>query len=120
MMLVSASHFLFADKVNVDFEFHVGDRVAQGTFVIDSETYLSLSMDEENLGLLIRLASSTKGREGFEIIPTKNGAPFGNFRFHTRRELTFGKGASFNEHVLEKELTIKFLNAEHIEPDTVK
>lgn len=105
--------FAAISKVEAQVELQVGNRTGKGTFIINSETYTQLSMDNEELGFAIKLVDDKEGDERFETAPTYNNNLIANF-FITGKQTRLGAGCKINGHTFEKELIIKFLAVKKI------
>jgi hypothetical protein len=108
-----SSFTAFADRVEAHVEFQVGNKAGKKIIIIDSEEYIHLTMDNENLGFLLKLTESKEGNERFETTPTYNGEPIANF-FQTGKQTRLGAGCTLNGHKIEKELIITFLEVKKL------
>lgn len=113
--LVLATFFgltIFAENpvtVEATVQMQVGNTGGSGVFVFDSETYTQLNLNDEELGFAVKLSSTEKGREIFEVIPTYHKIPIIK-DIHTRSNMTFIEGNNFNGYHFEKTLALTFLS----------
>jgi hypothetical protein len=102
------------NKVETKIRLQIGDKVKEfDRFIIDSEKYSQISMDNENLGFAIKLINATEGRERFETVPTYNKEYIAK-GFGTGKKMAFGAGSNINGHSFEKQLIIEFLTVKQL------
>jgi hypothetical protein len=101
------------NKVEVQVQLQVGDKVKESTITVDSESYTQLSMDNEALGFALKLVDAKEGNERIETTPTHNKKHIANF-FRTGESMTIEAGCNLNGYRFEKNLAVKFVTIKKI------